>query len=59
MPLHFAVEECSKEMIELLLASGADINAESEKGWTPLHYATRRGDKEIVEMLTERGARYR
>ena len=43
---------CSKEMVELLLAKGADINTGK---WTPLHGAVY-GHNDIVELLIAKGA---
>jgi len=37
--LHFAVEDCNPEIVRLLAARGADLNARAENGWTHLHRA--------------------
>src|SRR3954468_13097560 len=37
--LHSAAEDCNSEVIRVLLARGADINATNRQGWTPLHVA--------------------
>jgi ankyrin repeat protein len=37
--LHFAAEDCNSEIIRLLAARGADMNARAQNGWTPLHLA--------------------
>ena len=42
-PLHIACRYNSADVVQLLVASGADLNATDAKGKTPLHYATRRG----------------
>ena len=61
-PLHYAAWEGHKEVAELLLANGADVNAKTVGGWTPLHQAAwvdvigRGGHKEIVELLIAKGA---
>ena len=47
-PLHVAAAFGRKEIAELLLANGADVNAKSKRG-TPLSNAVKSGDKEIVE----------
>ena len=40
----------------MLIAKGADVNAEDEDGWTPLHGAAGKGHKEIAELLIDKGA---
>jgi ankyrin repeat protein len=52
-PLHFTT---TKEIAELLIAKGADVNAESQRGSTPLHEAASSGHKEIAELLIANGA---
>ncbi len=55
--LHTAARAGSKDMVELLIARGADVNAEDNEGGTPLWYAKDKGRTEIVELLTKKGAR--
>jgi len=42
-PLHVAVTNDDKAMIEFLLKNGADIDAPDQDGWTPLHAAAHWG----------------
>ena len=51
--LHFAVGKGHKEIVELLIAKGADVNAKTNDGVTPLYFAT---TKEIAELLIAEGA---
>ena len=44
------------EIIELLLAFGADIQERGINGWTPLHYAAATDDAEGIELLLAHGA---
>lgn len=57
--LHFAVWHTSSngvEILKLLLASKADVNARAEYRQTPLHMATRGGNTVAVKLLLEHGA---
>jgi len=53
---HYAAERGNTEMTELLIASGADLNAKNVGGDTPLHSAVRAGHKDIAELLIANGA---
>ena len=57
-PLQLAALRGHKEVAELLIAKGADVNAQHDKisGQTPLHYAAYYGLKEMVELLIAKGA---
>ncbi len=50
-PLHEAAAQGHKEVAELLIAKGADVNVKDDDGSTPLHKAAGLGRKEIVELL--------
>ena len=50
-PLCEAAINGHKEIAELLIANGADVNAKDDRGWTPLHLAASGGHKEIAELL--------
>ena len=55
-PLHSAALKGRKEVAELLVSEGADVNTKNINGWTPLHYAAVVDHKEIVELLLASGA---
>ena len=55
-PLHIAVERGYKDIAELLIKHGADVNAKDRYGETPLHYAARVGRRDIAELLIKHGA---
>ena len=50
-PLHAAAAGRNKECVSLLLAGGANVNAQQHGGYTALHSAAANGDEEIVRML--------
>ena len=52
-PLLIAAVAGQKEIAELLIADGADVNAKDDVGQTPLYFAA---DKEVVELLIAKGA---
>ena len=54
--LFWVVSMGSQEILELLIANGADVNAKNEYRWTPLHNAALEANKEIVELLIANGA---
>jgi ankyrin repeat protein len=55
--LHYAAFYGHREVAELLLASGVDVNAkENDEGHTPLHWAAMKDRKEMVELLLAKKA---
>ena len=54
--LHNAVWGNKREIIELLVASGADVDAKDDRGWTTLHEAVWGDDKETIGLLIVCGA---
>ncbi|MHC4538179.1 MAG: ankyrin repeat domain-containing protein [Planctomycetota bacterium] len=54
-PLDRAVVAGLKDIAELLIAKGADVNAKDNWNWTPLHSAVY-GHRDIVELLITEGA---
>ena len=54
-PLHIAVSKGYKEVAELLVTNGADVNTK-DNGSTPLHKAAQFGHKAIVELLINKVA---
>lgn len=45
-----------KEIMELLIAKGADVNAQAASGATPLYFAVLRDQPDDVKFLIEKGA---
>jgi len=54
--IHDAAYEGNVEAVKEAIATGADVNAKDEVGWTPLHWAAIESHKEIVELLIANGA---
>jgi uncharacterized protein len=55
-PLHYAASGEEMALIDLLLKSGARIDARSPNGTTPLMMASRYGNYDMGGLLLERGA---
>jgi ankyrin repeat protein len=52
-PLHWASKKRHLEVVQLLLAKGADAG----HGWMPLHSASEKGHVEVVQLLLQAAAR--
>ena len=50
-PLHMAARYSSIEVVQLLIAHKADIEARNKDNQTPLHWATRHNSIEIAQLL--------
>ena len=55
-PLHVAAIVGCKQICQLLIDCGADVNAKDKHDCTPLHWAARAGHKDVVEILLDCGA---
>jgi hypothetical protein len=55
-PLHQAVSTGQRDIAELLLEHGAEVDARDQSGCTPLHLAAANGDLDIVAALLRFGA---
>jgi len=55
-PLHYAVLNGHKDVVELLLNYKADINVKDKDGYTPLYEAAKGGHKEVAELLLTKKA---
>ena len=54
--LHWAGQQNSPEVVQVLIDAGADIETKDEKGRSPLHKACTSGALDVVKMLVEAGA---
>lgn len=55
-PLHYAVKNNKYNVIDSLIAAGADVNARDKFQNTPLHYAALSGQSQPVLILIKAGA---
>ncbi len=56
-PLHLAARKGFQAVVEVLLASHADVNATDNAGQTPLFSAVQGGQIKIIQMLVAAGAK--
>jgi ankyrin repeat protein len=54
--LHLAAANGDEELVEMLLAAGANPNVQNRVGETPLHFAAAHGNIETVRILIAHGA---
>lgn len=54
--LFAAIELKNRDLVELLIGLGTDVNAKNFKGETPLYKAIYKKDEELVKLLIENGA---
>lgn len=55
-PLHDAAVIGSVELVERLIANGADVDARDVRGYTPLYIAIQSGHVEVAKVLIANGA---
>jgi ankyrin repeat protein/DNA-binding response OmpR family regulator len=55
--LHWASEHGFRDIAELMLSKGMDVNSADRDGLTPMHYGSREGRREIAELLLSAEAR--
>jgi ankyrin repeat protein len=55
-PLHLAARNGHKEIAELLIAKGANVNMRDNYGSTALHWAAANNNKPVAEALLSKGA---
>jgi cytohesin len=54
--LNYAAFLGHKEIVELLVENGAEVNAKGLADWTPLHLAAQNNKEQIVQLLIAKGA---
>ena len=55
-PLHSAARQGHREIVELLIANGSDVNSRDSSGKSSLHDAALEGHKAAAELLIAKGA---
>ncbi len=55
-PIHSACAISNYDIVEILIKSGANVNARQMQGVTPLHSAAHNGQTKIAKLLIESGA---
>jgi ankyrin repeat protein len=55
-PLHIAVASGHRDIVELLVTRGADVNVKDRMGQTPLDMAKQKRQTEIIDLLLAHGA---
>ena len=55
--MHYAAHGGQKEIAELLIDAGADVNAKDDDGTTPLDRAIQLGHPEIADLLRQHGGK--
>jgi ankyrin repeat protein len=56
LPIHSACAGNHDDVVEVLIAAGADVNATQSGGYTPLHGAAQNGAETTVDRLLAAGA---
>ena len=56
-PLHFAANGGRKEIVEILITEGADVNAKGADGGTPLDLAIRYDETDTADLLRKHGGK--
>jgi ankyrin repeat protein len=57
-PLHFAIDRKRYDLLDLLIALGAGLEAQDGRGHTALTFAALRGDRDAVRRLHAAGAKF-
>jgi ankyrin repeat protein len=55
-PIHEAAVNGDVELLEILIANGADVDVRDVNGYTPLHLAIHEGNTEVAKVLINNGA---